>query len=265
MNQTSAFHSLDPWLRFVMEQSHVPTLVTRFADDAILFVNRALLRKHGWERPHVIGKKSQDTGLWTRRAIGAAGTERLDAAGHAQALGDRRGQTDDRPSGAMTLTENIEIDGEHCLLMLIHDSTESSQAREEMRVYRLVLEASKSATRSQDEIFNRARLDDLAQVTSAAWLSEFVEACLEDVTVNVDRLISATKDRDAAAVRHIAHRLAGTTASIGAVRFTWICHQIEEAAREERFVCEEAIHRALSVFEKGLKAELARCSGDKRS
>ena len=68
----------------------------------------------------------------------------------------------------------------------------------------------------------------------AEFMRDLVETYVEEGRASMDGLLAAASTRDAAAVVRPAHTLKSTSASLGAMRLSAICREIEAAGREER-------------------------------
>jgi HPt (histidine-containing phosphotransfer) domain-containing protein len=85
-------------------------------------------------------------------------------------------------------------------------------------------------------VLDQAVLDDLRASTGddEAFMRELVETYVEEGQASMDGLLAAAAARDAAAVVRPAHTLKSTSASLGAMRLSVICREIEAAGRESR-------------------------------
>lgn len=107
--------------------------ITRLRDNTFLDVNEAFERVSGWARAEVIGRTSDDIGLWLSNA------ERDDFRARVRAqsrLREAQWRFRDRAGTirhAIASADIIRIDGEDCLLVIGQDITPRKLAEEQMR------------------------------------------------------------------------------------------------------------------------------------
>jgi len=66
------------------------------------------------------------------------------------------------------------------------------------------------------------------------FMVELVETYVSEGSANIDGLLAAAAARDCGAIVRPAHTLKSTSASLGAMRLSAICREIEAAGRESR-------------------------------
>ena len=85
-------------------------------------------------------------------------------------------------------------------------------------------------------VLDQAVLEELRASTGddEAFMRELVETYVEEGQASLAVLLAAAAARDAAAIVRPAHTLKSTSASLGAMRLSGICRDIEAAGREAR-------------------------------
>ncbi len=124
----------------VFHASPVAISITRLKDSHVLDVNDAFVEQFGWSREEILGRTSLEFGLWPsaearQRWVAGIGPEER-STNHEVLLNTRSGAQ----CAALISTERIVIDGEACLLCLIHDVTDRKKLEDETRILNTELE-----------------------------------------------------------------------------------------------------------------------------
>ncbi|MCO5123131.1 MAG: Hpt domain-containing protein [Rhizobacter sp.] len=98
-----------------------------------------------------------------------------------------------------------------------------------------------------------ARLRELDPEGQSKLLSRVAGAFGTSVARLLPQLKTALEARDMAAIRHVAHTLKSSSASIGAVKLSRLCADIESMSREGRF---EGLPDAIAAFNSEVTAVL---------
>jgi HPt (histidine-containing phosphotransfer) domain-containing protein len=85
-------------------------------------------------------------------------------------------------------------------------------------------------------VLDEAVLDELRAATGddEAFIADLIETYIAEGATNVDGMVAAAAAGDPAAIVRPAHTLKSSSASVGAMRLSAICREIEEAGREAR-------------------------------
>ena len=86
---------------------------------------------------------------------------------------------------------------------------------------------------------------------------EILEAYLETLTDQSDRLASAILDRDRAAVRAAAHAMKGASLTVAVIALGEICHRLEEAAPKLEWSRLDPMARSTLAAVAEMRGELA--------
>ena len=113
-----------------------PIVLSRLPDGRYLDVNQGFERTFGWRRDEVIGKTSQELGIWTH----AEHREEFIRLVHEQGRVDdfetdfftQQGQV----VASLVSANSISIDGQSCILTVVRDITEHKRSEEELLSYR---------------------------------------------------------------------------------------------------------------------------------
>jgi HPt (histidine-containing phosphotransfer) domain-containing protein len=105
-----------------------------------------------------------------------------------------------------------------------------------------------------DDPIDAATLDELLATLGGdgAFLAELIATYLADSPPLVDAMRAAAAAGDAAALRRAAHTLKSTSASLGALRLSGVCREVEGAASADRVpadLVEEAAREYARVSE----------------
>ncbi len=116
----------------VFETSPVAIFITRRRDRHLLDVNSEFLRQSGYSREEVIGRSSQDLGLWVQQGDREFAWSMLDGE---QPLRDReiwfRNKLGNEIYGVLSIIP-MEIAGEACVIGFVHDITREQQAKQQL-------------------------------------------------------------------------------------------------------------------------------------
>lgn len=87
-----------------------------------------------------------------------------------------------------------------------------------------------------DDPIDEATLDDLLATLGGdeAFLAELIGSYLADSPPLLDAMRAAAAAGDVVALRRAAHTLKSTSASLGALRLSGVCREVEGAASAER-------------------------------
>ena len=128
--------------------------LTRRADGTYVNVNESFLRFFGFERSEVIGKTSQDLGIWTESDTRDKFIARLNEDGRLENFEAVVNMRDGSQSQINIIGAELEFGGEELLLLISRDITDQHQHREELR------ESKESA-----ELANRTKSEFLANMS----------------------------------------------------------------------------------------------------
>jgi PAS domain S-box-containing protein len=110
-------------MRAIFTASPVPTAITRLADGVILLANPACLAVLGWGEDEFIGRTMEEVHFWARPDERGAMMEKLRNEGRIRDLEQEVMTKSGETKVVLTSISPVELDGEQCLVGLIHDIT----------------------------------------------------------------------------------------------------------------------------------------------
>jgi HPt (histidine-containing phosphotransfer) domain-containing protein len=81
-----------------------------------------------------------------------------------------------------------------------------------------------------EHLFDRGQFEEMQMLTGDQF-NPLLEKFCADGLLQIDRMRQAAADNDAETVRRCAHKLKGSSGSIGAKMLSKVCHRMEERAR----------------------------------
>lgn len=140
--------------------------ISSLADHIVLDVNPRFLNLFGYQYADVIGQKITELSIWGDEAIYLGLMHSLEAKKTIQNAEVQFHASDQSIRDTLVSLEKIDLSGEACALMMIHNITERKQAEKELR-------ALHNAT---GVLFNANNVQDLAQQIVNAIVQEFDQA-----------------------------------------------------------------------------------------
>jgi len=112
-------------------------------------------------------------------------------------------------------------------------------------------------------ILDAEQLDQLRELPGSGdgtLLDELIEIVVRDVPPDLARLRVMVQQRAAAEVAQLAHRVAGSAASLGAISLRLVLHEIEQAGRKADWVAADRILATLDQEWAGTREALQKLS-----
>lgn len=105
------------------------------------------------------------------------------------------------------------------------------------------------------------QLRDLPGSGDGTLLDELIEIVLRDVPPDLARIQLLVQQRAGAEVAQLAHRVAGSAASLGAITLRLVLHELEQAGRKADWPAAERIAATLDQEWAGTREALRQLSG----
>ena len=103
----------------------------------------------------------------------------------------------------------------------------------------------------KEQILNHDILDSLNKFIGSDPFAQYLSEYLQNTMKNIERIGLAVASRDDVRIRHLAHKLKGSSGNIGALKLAWNCMQLEATTVEEKsedVVCKQ-FNELESVFQ----------------
>ncbi|MBF0141087.1 MAG: response regulator [Magnetococcales bacterium] len=113
-------------------------------------------------------------------------------------------------------------------LLARQDGIQSNQAHEAPPLLR-----APDNRRVQVELINYSVLERMKVETGAGFV-RIVEMFIKNLPGRIDALAKAIQDNNEQALEQAAHKLKGTSATFGALRFSGLCHELESSSPDKR-------------------------------
>ena len=94
----------------------------------------------------------------------------------------------------------------------------------------------------KEQILNHDILDSLRDFIGSDPFGQYLSEYLDNTHKNIERIGIAVASRDDERIRHLAHKLKGSSGNIGALKLAWNCVQLEATTVEEKpedMVCQQ--------------------------
>ena len=117
----------------VFQASPVAISISRLSDGFYLDVNDAFVEQFGWRRDEMVGHTSVEIGLWPSRADRERWVAELRRTGRVRNAETRLNTRSGEQHTVLVSAERIRLEGEECLIGLVHDITEHLQMEAGLR------------------------------------------------------------------------------------------------------------------------------------
>lgn len=85
----------------------------------------------------------------------------------------------------------------------------------------------------KETVLNQDILDALKKFIGSEAFGNYLSEYVENTQHNIERMGMAIAAQDSDRVRHLVHRLKGSSGNIGALKLAWACEQMEAAIVED--------------------------------
>ena len=103
----------------------------------------------------------------------------------------------------------------------------------------------------KEQILNHDVLDALSEFIGSDPFGNYLVEFVDNTVKNIERIGMAVASNDDERVRHLAHKLKGSSGNIGALKLAWNCVQLEATTVEEN--SQELMHQRYDELQSTFK------------